>query len=104
MIAEGAGFGRAAGRVVLRIEVEDHVLAAELFQRDVLAARGGHLEVGREIADFRFVEVLHQLVTPLPNKTFSATSTAFSAELRRSSALNAVLIAEKVLFGSGKVN
>src|SRR5438046_6489074 len=41
-IAEAAGLLRAPGRVVLRVEVDDHVLAFEVRQRHALA--GGVLE------------------------------------------------------------
>ena len=60
VIAEPASLGRASGRVVFRIEIEDHVPAAKFFERLFFAARRWKSEVGREIADFRFVEILQE--------------------------------------------
>jgi len=59
VIAKVARLGRAARRVVLRIEVQDHVLAAELLERHFFPARRREPEIGSRVADFRFVEILH---------------------------------------------
>src|SRR5262245_3058779 len=56
-VAEGAGFLRAAGRVVLRVEVEDDVpLAAEIRQADALAGGVRQVELRGGVAhlDARF--------------------------------------------------
>src|SRR6266542_1728710 len=82
-IAKRACLCRAAGCVVLGIKVEDHVFPVKLLERHVFAARRGQLKIGRDIAHFGFVKILHQFTFLLPKRTFSATSTALSAELRR---------------------
>src|SRR6185295_12987732 len=46
-VAEGAGLFRTAGRVVLRIEIEDDRLAAQLRQLNLPAVVGGQAKVGR---------------------------------------------------------
>src|SRR5437763_2271293 len=51
-VAEGAGFARAAGRRVARVEEEHHVLvAAERRQRHLAAAPRRQREIGRAISD-----------------------------------------------------
>src|SRR3954449_7180883 len=51
-VADAAGLARAAGRVVLGIEVEDDRLAAQLGEPDGLAAVGLELEVRSRLAFF----------------------------------------------------
>jgi hypothetical protein len=50
-VAEGAGLGRAARRVVLWIKVEHHGLALEIVQGDLAPAVRGKGEAGRLVAD-----------------------------------------------------
>src|SRR5262245_29338298 len=50
LVAEAAGLGGAARRVVLGIEVEHHRLAAQLRQLELLAAVGRRREIGRLLA------------------------------------------------------
>src|SRR6185369_8579609 len=50
VVAEAARFLRTAGRVVLRIEIEDDVLAGEVGERDLLAVLVGERECGRLLA------------------------------------------------------
>src|SRR4029077_5838055 len=54
-------FGRAARGVVLRVEIEDHRLAAEPRQRDPAVAVGGHGEIGGLVA---WLEA-HRAISPL---------------------------------------
>src|SRR5690606_7628720 len=53
LVAEVDAFGRAARRVVLRIEIEHERRAGELVSRDRAAARRLRLERGNLLADFR---------------------------------------------------
>src|SRR5262249_20656626 len=50
VVAEGAGLLRAAGRVVLRIKVEDDLAAAKVRERGALAILIDRLERGRRVA------------------------------------------------------
>jgi hypothetical protein len=50
VVAEAAGLLRAAGRVVLRVEVDDDVLAGEVGERDLLAVLIGERERGSLLA------------------------------------------------------
>src|SRR5215469_12257330 len=51
-VAEPARFGGAAGGIVLGVEIEDHLFAVELRQRDSAVAVGGQREVRGFVADF----------------------------------------------------
>jgi hypothetical protein len=50
-VAKGAGLGRAARRVVLRIEIKHHGLTLEIVQGDFAAGVRGECEGGRLVAD-----------------------------------------------------
>jgi hypothetical protein len=48
-IAKLLAFGRAAGGVVFRIEVENEVSSSGVREAEVRPSRGGKLEVGRRL-------------------------------------------------------
>src|SRR5205823_1276630 len=60
-VAEGAGFGGAAGRVVLGIEVENHRRSSELRERYLLPVLVGKGKIRGGLTDFDHVSTSRQV-------------------------------------------
>ena len=72
-VAEPARFQRSTGRVRLRIEEQDQVLAAKICERDFLAIFIGKRELGRFIINLHTVFVLKSPMNLYRRRTFPAS-------------------------------
>src|SRR5439155_9133377 len=78
-IAKAASLGGATRGVVLRIEIQHHLLAVELGQGDAAGAVGGQCEIGGLVAEIE----AHPALSPVCSDTWIAARRTGSSINRR---------------------